>query len=819
MTDSSYTIQQIAEILNVNPFDVKHETVISTLLIDSRSVTSPATSLFFALLAQRDGHEFIADAYEAGIRSFVISDPQYLNKFPNANFLLVPDVLKALQELAAKHRRNFYYDVLAITGSNGKTVVKEWLYQLLATEFNIIRSPKSFNSQIGVPLSVWQMSKEHTLGIFEAGISKEGEMEQLANVIQPTIGVLTNVGEAHAEGFSSPKAKLLEKLKLFSGVKHFVYSPEYTGNIAAKDLPGKKRFSWSTKIKADLQILFVEPIKGQSYIRALYQRREIECLIPFSDRASVENGIICWATMLAMGYTPEEADLRLEKLTAVNMRLELKNGINQSSIIDDSYSADISSLAIALDFLKLQNQHVVKTLILSDLFETGKSDKDLYTEIAALLKQKQVNKLIGIGAHISEFADLFDLEKTFYQSTQDFIRDFPAIHFGNETILVKGARRFEFERISKLLTQKVHDTVMEIDLNALAGNLKFYKAKLQPGVKVMAMVKAFSYGSGSFEIANLLQYHKVDFLAVAYADEGIALRKAGITLPIMVMSPEPHAFEAILKYKLEPELYNLDILKAFIDFLPDSHFFYPVHLKIDTGMHRLGFEEPDLSVLLPLISASEKIKVISVFSHLAASEDKQHDDFTKYQIDRFITLSDQIREELNYDFLRHISNTSAITRHPEAQFDMVRIGIGLYGFDAALNGNKELQTVAILKTTITQIKTVSSLETIGYGRRGILPNGGTIATVKIGYADGYRRAFGNGIGKMLVNGKPAPVVGSIAMDMCMLDITGLEAKTGDEVIVFNDQLTIADLALQINTIPYEILTNISQRVKRVYFYE
>jgi len=819
MSESSYTIQQIAELLNVKSFQVKHDTFISTLLIDSRSITSPDTSLFFALSAQRDGHEFIRDAYQAGVRSFVISKPEYADHYAGANFILVPNVLTALQQLSASHRSSFTYDVLAITGSNGKTVVKEWLYQLLASDFNIIRSPKSFNSQIGVPLAVWQMSKEHTLGIFEAGISKTGEMGSLATIIQPTIGILTNIGEAHAEGFASAKQKLAEKLELFAGTDLFIYSPEYTGSLTGRKLPGKRQFSWSTKVKADLFILFVEPIKGKSYVRALYRNQEIECLIPFSDKASVENGIICWATMLAMGYTPEDADLRLEKLAAVNMRLELKNGINQCSIIDDSYSADISSLAIALDFLTLQNQHPIKTLVLSDLFETGKSDQALYTEIAALLKQKQVTRLIGIGSHISAFADKFELEKSFYDNTQDFIHDFPAIHFGNETILVKGARRFEFERISKLLTQKVHDTVMEIDLNALAGNLKFYKSKLKPGVKIMAMVKAFSYGSGSFEIANLLQYHKVDFLAVAYTDEGIALRKAGITLPIMVMSPEPHAFEAILKYKLEPELYNIDILNAFIDFLPDSVFFYPVHLKIDTGMHRLGFEEEDFAILLPLLNSTEKIRIISAFSHLAASEDQQHDDFTRYQISRFNLLSDQISIELDYEFIRHISNTSAITRHPEAQMDMVRIGIGLYGFDAALDRNKGLQTVAVLKTTITQLKNVKPLDTIGYGRRGVLSKGGTIATVKIGYADGYRRAFGNGVGRMLVNGRPAPVVGSVAMDMCMLDVTGLEVKTGDEVVVFNDELTIADLAAQIGTIPYEILTNISQRVKRVYFYE
>lgn len=819
MSESSYTIQQIAELFNVKSFEVKQETVINTLLIDSRSVRSPETSLFFAFTAQRDGHEFIHDAYHNGIRSFVISNADYLNAFPDANFLLVPDVLLALQKLAADHRSKFDLQVVAITGSNGKTVVKEWLYQLLAADFNIVRSPKSFNSQIGVPLSVWQINDEHTLGIFEAGISKTEEMEQLAYIIQPTIGILTNIGEAHAEGFSSGKEKLNEKLKLFAGVDTFIYSPEYTGTLTAKNLPGKNQFSWSTQGKADLQVLFVEPIQGRSYIRARYKNEEIECLIPFSDRASIENGIICWATLLAMGYTPQDADLRLEKLTSVNMRLELKNGINQCSVIDDSYSADISSLAIALDFLKLQNQHVQKTLILSDILETGKTDKELYAEIAALLKQKQVNRLIGIGAHISAFASLFEMDKSFYESTQDFINNFPAIHFGNETILVKGARRFEFERISKLLTQKVHDTVMEIDLNALSNNLKFYKSKLKPGVKVMAMVKAFSYGSGSFEIANLLQYQKVDYLAVAYADEGISLRKAGISLPIMVMSPEPSAFEAILKHHLEPELYNLEILQDFIAFLPDTEYHYPVHLKIDTGMHRLGFEEPDLSDLLPALLATDKIKIVSAFSHLAASEDAAHDDFTRYQIQRYLTISTQISTALGYSFIRHISNTSAITRHPEAQMDMVRIGIGLYGFDGGIEGNKGLQTVAVLKTTITQIKKIGALETVGYGRRGMLPEGGTIATVKIGYADGYRRSFGNGVGKMLVAGKPAPVIGSIAMDMCMLDITGLDAKTGDEVIVFNDELTIADLAAQIDTIPYEILTNISQRVKRVYFYE
>ena len=817
MSSAPYTISDIAEILNITSFKRVQDAVIRKLVIDSRTVIDPEESLFFALSAKRDGHEYLADAYANGIRNFVITEVKYAGMYPDANMLLVKDVLQALQTLAKYHRQQHDLKVFGITGSNGKTIVKEWLYQLLAADFNIVRSPKSFNSQIGVPLSVWEIDPEHTLGIFEAGISKENEMDALADIIQPTVGILTNVGEAHAEGFASQHEKMSEKLKLFKDTALFIYAPEYTLDINKDDLPGKQKFSWSFKEPADLQVLFVEPIEGRNYVRAKFKEKEIECLIPFSDKASLENGVICWATLLALDYTPEEADERLEKLTRVSMRLELKNGINQCSVIDDSYSADISSLAIALDFLNLQNQHPKRTLILSDIYETGKNNEVLYTEIAALLKQKSVNRLIGVGPNISASADLFDLETTFFEGTRDFVESFPAMHFSNETILVKGARKFEFERISKLIAQKVHDTVMEIDLNALAGNLQFYRAKLQPGVKIMAMVKAFSYGSGSFEIANLLQYHKVDYLAVAYTDEGIALRKAGIKMPIMVMSPEPSAFDAIVRYKLEPEIYNLEVLNSFIGFVKEPG--YPIHLKIDTGMHRLGFEEPDLPELLKALSETDNVKVASVFSHLVGSEEGIHDEFTRHQVERFTDVADQISGALDYQFLRHISNTSGISRHPEAQLDMVRIGIGLYGFDGGLKDNKGLQTVAVLKTTITQIKQIKPNETVGYGRKGLLQEGGTIATVKIGYADGYNRAFGNGIGRMLVKGKLVPTVGVICMDMCMLDVTGLDVKTGDEVIVFNDQLTIATLAEQIGTIPYEILTNVSQRVKRVYFYE
>jgi alanine racemase len=814
-----YTVAEIAEVLHVLHFYQQREAIISQLVIDSRTVIDPEGALFFAIVAERDGHQFIPDAYAGGIRNFVVSTLPEISGYPDANFLVVLDTVAALQRIAAYKRAQFDLKTIAITGSNGKTIVKEWLYQLLAADYNVVKSPKSFNSQIGVPLSVWQIGAEHTLGLFEAGISKPNEMEQLEAVIQPTIGILTNIGAAHAEGFRSEQEKLTEKLKLFKNTDLFVFSPDYLGELPEELVPGRSKFSWSMKQEADLQILFVEPIEGKSYIKALYQQREIECLIPFRDMASIENAIICWATLLSLGYTPDEADERLEKLTLVRMRLELKNGINQCSVIDDSYSADISSLAIALDFLNLQNQHATRTLILSDLFETGKADAVLYAEIAALVHQKKVTRLIGIGPKISSFASLFKVNSSFYPDTRAFIDDLPAMSFSNETILVKGARRFEFERISKLLTQKVHDTVLEIDLNAMVNNLKFYRSRLKPGVKVMAMVKAFSYGSGSFEIANVLQYQKVDYLAVAYADEGIALRKAGINLPIMVMSPEPSAFEAILKHKLEPELYSPDILRDFLHYLPEHTVHYPVHLKVDTGMHRLGFEEPEIDGMLQVLKAGNKLKIKTVFSHLVASDDPAHDDFTKDQVNKFQKIASKISNAVGYDIVKHISNTSAITRHPEAQLDMVRIGIGLYGFDSALTQSRVLQTVARLKTTVTQLRHVNAQETVGYSRRGVMAHDGTIATVKIGYADGYSRRFGNGTGKMLVNGKPAPTIGSICMDMCMLDVTGIDVKNGDEVIVFDENLTISTLSAQIDTIPYEILTNISQRVKRVYYYE
>ena len=814
-----YPVEELTEAMNAKAFIQLKNATIRTILTDSRKLSDSDQGLFFAMNARRDGHTFIADVYEAGVRSFVISDPEFdYLKFKGCNFYLVDDTLKALQLLVASHRSKFDYPVIGITGSNGKTIVKEWLYQLLAPENNIVRSPKSYNSQLGVPISVWEMNDENNLAIFEAGVSKAGEMDALAQVIQPTIGILTNIGEAHKEGFESNDEKINEKLKLFEGVDLFIYSCKYLNDYTG-EIPGTNKFTWCYRDKAQLEVFDDEVLDDKyQFLRANYNDKDVTAVIPFTDQASVENGIICWATLLAMGYEPEEADKRLEKLLPIGMRLELKTGINNCSVIDDSYSLDLSSLAIALDFLNQQNQHSRKTLILSDI--PGVDSGEVYEQVLLMLESKSVDRLIGVGELISKYAADFPCEKEFFTSTEEFLHSFSSLKFSNETILLKGARAFEFESISQKLTQKVHETVLEINLNALEHNLNYYKSVLPSGTKVMAMVKAFSYGSGSFEITNLLEFNKVDYLAVAYADEGVALRKAGATLPIMVMSPDSMAFAAIIENNLEPEIYSLRILEEFADILVKKNLNnYPVHIKLDTGMHRLGFMEHEIAPLIEFFAGSNSMRIQSIFSHLVASDDLVHDDFTQQQIDLFSRTSELITQNFEHTIIRHLANTSGITRWPGAAFDMVRLGIGLYGIDSALTIESPLQTVTSLKTSISQIKQIPKGDTVGYGRAGEMPEGGTIATVKIGYADGYSRRFGNGVGKMLLRGKEVKTIGRICMDMCMIDITGINASEGDEVIVFNDKIRVEDLAEQMDTIPYEVLTGISQRVKRVYYYE
>jgi alanine racemase len=812
----------------------KNDSIVNELLLDSRKLLHAASTLFFALTGQKlDGHNYIEELYKKGVRNFVVTKEQDTEKFSEANFILVKDALTALQKLAGSHRSKFSLPVIAITGSNGKTIVKEWLYQLLHEDYHIVRNPKSYNSQTGVPLSLWQITAENNLGIFEAGISEPGEMQKLEKIIRPNIGLFTNIGEAHNEGFLNTKHKTKEKLTLFTKCEVLIYCKDYPdinqsiGEInALRDEP-LPVMSWSLNAEADLQVNSVMQKDNRSFIHAVYQGKELDFEIPFADKASVENAIHCACVMLYLKKDFSVIRERMKHLSRIAMRLEMKDAINNCSLINDTYNSDIGSLKIAIDFLKQQNQHPKKTVILSDILQSGRSEMELYTEVATLLEESKVNHLIGIGTALLRQKKLFEkneaLQFDCYETTEDFLKYLDLSSFGNEVILLKGARKFRFEVIGKFLEKKAHETVLEINLNALTHNLKVYQTLLKPETKIMAMVKAFSYGSGSFEIANQLQFNRVDYLAVAYADEGVELRKNGITLPIMVMNPEQRSFEAMIQYNLEPEIYSLSLFEKFSEVLAllrnGESEPYKIHIELETGMNRLGFGKDEIAELISRIKLNHQVQIASVFSHLAASEDKAYDDFTKEQIKNFETLSEMITSEFSYKILRHILNSSGITRHTKAQFDMVRLGIGLYGIDGSEKVSGKLMNVSTLKTTISQIKLVKKGETVGYGRVGKVLRDKTIATVGIGYADGLSRKLSDKNGRMLVNGKLVPIIGNVCMDMTMLDITGTNALEGDEVIVFGNNPSVEEVAEAAETIPYEILTGISSRVKRVYYQE
>lgn len=814
---------------------------IEQLLIDSRKLIFPQTSLFFALPGfRRDGHSFIEVLYEKGVRNFIVCNPISAEQFPGSNIIHVPDTLQALQVLTAWHRKQFSMPVIGITGSNGKTIVKEWLNQLLEEKYSIIRSPKSYNSQIGVPLSVWPMADTHEVAIFEAGISQSGEMDRLQKIIQPTIGIFTNIGEAHSEGFLNVRQKVNEKLRLFTHVQTLIYCKDapVVNEAVAQLWSQLKRgdeapfeiINWSMVTEATLQVLTIYKEDGTTLITASYRssvtaaQETISITIPFTDNASIENAINCWCLLLYWKLPQAYIQKKMLQLGHVAMRMELKKGINNCSVINDTYSADLSSFTIALDFLAQQQQHPRRTVIISDILQSGRSEKDLYTEVAGLLQQRNINRLIGIGERIGHHQAIFrnagipDL--AFYSSVEVFKNEFPHLHFRDETILIKGARVFELEQVDHLLEQKVHQTVLEINLAAVVHNLKQYQQLLKPSTKLMAMVKAFSYGSGSYEISNVLQFHKVDYLAVAYADEGVELRKGGISLPIMVMNPEESTFAVLVQYNLEPDLYSPGLLKGFDEYLKKQAIQqFPVHIEIETGMNRLGFSPKQLPELLEALKGNT-FKVQSVFSHFAASEDPQHDNFSQQQVTLFNQVVSQLQAALSYPFIRHISNTAAISRHPEWQMDMVRLGIGLYGVDSSEKSQLDLTEVSTLKSTIAQIKELKEGDTVSYGRKGMVLSNSRIATVRIGYADGYPRSLGNGAGKMLIKGQLAPVIGSICMDMTMIDITGIpHVEEGDEVIVLGKELPVKQVAHWAQTIPYEILAGVSQRVKRVYFEE
>jgi Alr-MurF fusion protein len=813
-----FTIGTISEIISAHWLQ-NHDAAVAIkhLVYDSRHIDFPASSLFFAIkTAHADGHRFLKEAYAKGTRNFVVTSDVKPDQFPGSNILKVDDAVHALQKLATHHRNQFNFPVIGITGSNGKTIVKEWLYQLLHTEYNIVRSPRSYNSQIGVPVSVWEMQQEHQLAIFEAGISKNGNMAALAVVIRPTIGILTNLGEAHSEGFSSPEEKLKEKLKLFDGAEVVIGPCDLL-----KDLQ-QPVFTWGEKAAANLRIVG-KRLGEVSVIHCTYKSHGFDVQVPFSDEASIENAITCVTTLLYLGYPPARINERLSKLHSVDMRLQLKHGINLCTVINDSYSADLTSLKLALRFTQQQKTGQKKTVILSDIVESGKSSNVLYKEVAEALVKSQISRVFAIGENISECLPASlpgSVTVQSFKDTKAFIKDFSTSLFSNETILVKGARKFEFENIVSLLETKVHQTILEIDLNALAHNLKRYQATVKPGVKIMAMVKAFSYGSGSSEIASVLQHNHADYLGVAYADEGIELRKAGITLPVMVMNADESSFAALVEWDLQPVLYSLPVLHAFEEYLAyKGRKNHPVHIEIETGMNRLGFGAHEIHQLANELAASENLKLVSLFTHLAASEDPAQDDFTKEQVSIFNEAALQLEKILCCSVLKHVSNSAAIFRHPDLQMDMVRLGIGLYGIESS-GHDMDLLPVAHLRSTIAQIKYLKAGDTVSYNRRGIIKEDAIIATVRIGYADGYSRRFSNGAGRMLVNGRLAPVIGTVCMDMTMLDVTDIPGvKEGDDVLVFGKGLPVQQVAEWAGTIPYEIMTSVSHRVKRVYFSE
>lgn len=822
-----YTLDHIAKI--VDSASTVSDRLIETLVLDSRKIYSPANSLFFALKGpRRDGHRFIPELYKKGVRNFVVSESIPAAEYPEAEFIKVYNTLEALQQLTAWHRRQFHIPVIGITGSNGKTIVKEWLHHLLHEDFNIVRSPKSYNSQIGVPLSVWQMNEQHTLGIFEAGISTVREMENLETIIYPTIGVLTNIGEAHSEGFADRNEKLAEKLRLFAHSTVVIGREDYFGGRKKiSESFGRKQYlvTWGTSSGNDLIVKKIDKREGHTVITYTSPYIEDSITIPFTDDASIENAITCCLVTMHLNLDDAKRKEKMLQLPPVNMRLEVKKGVNHCTLINDSYSTDISSLEIALDFLSQQGLQSKRTAILSDFVQTSMEDKKLYAHILTELRRYGVSKLIGIGEKISKELSTVSsgasLAIELYPSTNDFLSRFLTSQFRDETILIKGARVFEFEQIVRLLEQKVHQTVLEINLNAIAHNLKQYQRHLDPSTKVMAMVKAFAYGSGGAEIAGVLQYHKVDYLGVAYADEGVELRKAGITLPVMVLNPEEITFDTLTENNLEPDMYSFSVLHAFDQYLQREgiqHF--PIHIEIETGMNRLGFAAVDIDMLADHLLNTSSFKVQSVFTHLTSSEDATQDEFTFLQQQKFTEAALQLEQKLGYSVLKHIGNSAAIIRHPVLQMDMVRLGIGLYGIDSGGTGKLDLQPVATLRSTIAQLKHLKAGESVSYNRRGVVTRDSVIATVRIGYADGFSRRLGNHIGHMYVKWKLAPVIGTVCMDMTMIDVTDIEGvKEGDDVVIFGKELPVEQLAEWAGTIPYEIMTGISQRVKRVYYEE
>lgn len=821
---ANLSLKHIASVIS-GATDLLHpETIIDNLLLDSRKFHSNSGLLFFALVGENhDGHNYIQDLYDRGLRNFVLSKKPN-KEYKDCNIIFVPNTLVALQKLAAHIRETTLKNVIAVTGSNGKTIVKEWLFQVLHPDFNAVKSPKSYNSQIGVPLSVWKTAENNDLGIFEAGISRVGEMSKLEGILKPQIGVFTNIGSAHDEFFESRKQKIAEKLLLFTDSKKLIFFWDHQAireEIETHEtLKGGALCHWSlTNKSSDLYIYNQIKQNSNTLLKAIYQGEKLELTVPFIDSASIENAVHCWLVSLEMGIVKSKIQERILTLHTLEMRLELKSGISNSLIINDTYNSDLESLKTALDFLDQQAHQRSRVLILSDILQSGLSEDELIKAVAAIVQDYPIHQWIGVGNSLFRNREHLGPNVDLYPDTASFMKSIQKYSWTNKAVLIKGARDFHFESISQKLELKTHETVLEIHLSRMVDNLNYFRAKLKEKVKTMAMVKAFSYGSGSFEIANLLEFHQVDYLAVAFADEGVELRQAGINMPIMVLNVESSSLRDVVSFNLEPEIFSFKLLAEYLDLLQKEELDVPqaVHIKLDTGMNRLGFQEGDLEKLIGLIASNPRIKVQSIFSHLASSDDLSHQEFTENQIMRFEKMSNTIQNVFNYFIDTHILNSSGISNYPNAQFSMVRLGIGLYGISPNPKERRTLSPVSQLKASVSQIRTIAAGETVGYGMSFKADKPTKIAVISIGYADGLRRILSNGKGSVWIKGRYYPIVGKVCMDMTMIDISNSEIEEGDEVEIIGEHITVYDLAKKMDTIPYEVLTGISQRVKRVYF--
>ena len=821
----TYTIEKVTTLIGAHRFGTA-DANIGFLLTDSRSLCFAEETLFFALKSGRnDGHNYISDLYRRGVRNFVVQDVPagYSTVYPDANFLKVADSLVALQRLAERHRDEYDIPIVGITGSNGKTIVKEWLYQLLSPEMKVTRSPRSYNSQIGVPLSVWLLNEQSQVGVFEAGISEPGEMLALRDIIQPSIAVLTFIGDAHQKNFTSLEEKCREKVILFHDAKTIVYCKDDTivDEIVNESQYKGENLAWS--MNDDSVPFFVESVEKKelnSVIHYTWRGEEGEYTLPFIDEASVRNSVTTAVVALHLGLSKTLLAERMQNLEPVAMRLEVKEGQHGCTLINDSYNSDINSLDIALDFMNRRPDHkgLGRTLILSDIYQTGEPLDELYAEVSSLAVQRGVTKIIGIGAQIMDHADLIKVkEKFFFHDVTSFIHSavFESLH--DEVILIKGARRFGFDSITDLLVKKVHETILEVNLSGVVKNLNFYRSFMRPETKLVCMIKADAYGAGAVEIAKTLQDHRVDYLAVAVADEGVTLRKNGITSNIMIMNPEMSAFKTMFDYDLEPEVYSFRLLDALIrEAQKEGISNFPVHIKLDTGMHRLGFDPmQDMPELIDRLKSQSALIPRSVFSHFVGSDSDSFDDFSAEQFRLFCHGSELLCKAFPHKILRHIDNSAGIEHFPERQLDMCRLGLGLYGYDS--RDNSMINNVTTLKTTILQIHDLKAGETVGYSRRGTLSRDSRIAAIPIGYADGLNRRLGNRHCHCLVNGKEAEYVGNICMDVAMIDVTDIDCREGDQVIIFGEELPVTVLSDAMETIPYEVLTGISNRVKRVYY--